>query len=254
MPQCVTLWIGDELGPVERACLRSIARHHRMALYCYDDLRGVPNEVELRDASEILPYETVTAPWCARADLYSDWFRYELLRRGLGTWVDTDVYLLSPFDMDSPYLFGVESPKYLNSAVFRAPTDSPLIPRLLDPFVKQTTPKWIPWHKYLPRRLRELLTGKVDFTDLPWGTMSPVALTVLARELGLTHLAQPQERFYPVSWQEAPWILEPYIGLADVVGEGTVAIHLWNYCISSFKNEPAPHGSFLERLQSEGAE
>jgi hypothetical protein len=254
MLQCVTLWIGDKLGPVERACIRSIARHHRMVLYCYNDLGGVPDEVELRDASEILPFETVTAPWCARADLYSDWFRYELLRRGLGTWVDTDIYLLSPLDLDSPYLFGIESPKYLNNAVFRTPPDSPLLPRLLEPFIKRTTPKWMPWHKYAPRRLRELLTGKVDLTGIPWGTTSPIALSKLARELGLAQLAQPQERFYPVPWQEARWILDPKIELKDVIEEGTVAIHLWNYCISSFKNKPAPHGSFLERLQQEGSE
>jgi hypothetical protein len=250
----VTLWIGDRLGAVERACLRSIARQgHTIALYTYADVAGLPDEVEVRDAREILPYEVVTAPWCARADLYSDWFRYELLRRGLGTWVDTDIYLLSPLDTGGPYLFGIESPEYLNNAVFRVPADSPLLARLLEPFVKRTTPKWMPWHKYFPKRARELLTGEVDLTDTAWGTTSPLALTALARKLGLWHLAQPQERFYPVPWQKADWIRDPQIALDDVIGEGTVAVHLWNYCISSFKNEPAPPGSFLARLQLEGA-
>lgn len=252
---CLTLWIGDSLGPVERACLRSISRQgHNIALYCYGELDGVPDEVELRDASEILPHEVVTAPWCARADLYSDWFRYELLQRGLGTWVDTDIYLLSPLDADSEYLFGIEEdPASFNNAVFRVPPDSTLLPRLLEPFTRRTTPKWMPWHKYAQKRALELLTGHVDFTDLPWGTTSPKALTALARELGFAHLAQPRERFYPVRWQEARWIIDPRIGLDDVIGEGTVAIHLWNYCISDFKNDPAPAGSFLERLQREGA-
>jgi len=82
--------------------MRSIARHgHKMVLYCYREFVGVPEEVEVRDASQILPYETITAPWCNRPDLYSDWFRYELLRRGLGTWVDTDVYLLAPLDVQA---------------------------------------------------------------------------------------------------------------------------------------------------------
>ena len=119
--------------------------------------------------------------------------------------------------------------------------------------MKRKTPNWIPWPKYALRRARELLTGNVDLTDLPWGTTSPVALSVLARKLGLANLAQPQERFYPVPWQEARWILNPAIRLQDVISDGTVAIHLWNYCISDFKNEPAPQGSFLERLQQEGA-
>jgi hypothetical protein len=132
-------------------------------------------------------------------------------------------------------------------------SNSPLLPRFLEPFLTRRTPRWLPWYKYAPRRARELLTGKVDLTDLPWGTTSPVALTALAREFGLTHLAQPQERFYPMPWQKADWIRDPAIAVEDVIGPGTVAIHLWNYCISSFKNEPAPVGSFLERLQREGA-
>ena len=251
---CVTLWIGDGLGAVERACLRSVARHgHKIALYTHGPIKGVPGEVEQRDASEILPLERITAPWCARADLYSDWFRYELLRRELGTWVDTDIYLLSRLDTESPYLFGRQSPELLNNAVFRVPPDSPLLPELLEPFEKRTTPKWMPWHKYVPKRARELLTGHVDLTDIPWGTTSPVAVTALARKFGLTQLAQPQERFYPVPWQDARWILDPTTLLEDVISDGTVAIHLWNYCISSFKNEPAPPGSFLDRLQREGA-
>lgn len=245
--------MGEALGPVERACLRSIAKYHPIALYAYGPLRGVPYGVELRDASEILPYETVTAPWCARADLYSDWFRYELLRRGLGTWVDTDIYLLAPLDFESSHLFGFEAVSRLNSAVFRVPPESPLLTGLLEPFEKRTTPRWMPWHKYGPKRLRELITGHVDLTDIPWGTTSPTALTALARKFGLTHLAQPCERFYPMPYQQANWIVDPDIALEDVVSEGTVAVHLWNYCISGFKDSPAPAGSFLARLQQEGA-
>lgn len=250
---CVTFWVGDSLGPVERACLRSVARQgHEVALYAYGRLAGVPDEIEVREASEILPKEVISAPWCARTNLTSDWFRYELLRRGLGTWVDTDIYLLSPLDTESDYLFGVQSPELLNNAVFRVPADSPMLPALLEPFEKRTTPKWIPWHRYYPKRARELLTGHVDLTDIPWGTMGPVALTAVARKFGLAHLAQPQERFYPVPWQQAEWIADPGTRLQDVISDGTVAVHLWNYCIGPLKNAPAPPGSFLERLHREG--
>jgi hypothetical protein len=225
---------------------------HKIALYCYGALEGVPAEVELRDASEILPAEALTDRWRARPGFYSDWFRYELLRRGLGTWVDADVYLLAPLDTESDYLFGIEDLPYLNNAVFRMPSDSPILTRLMEPFEKLTTPKWLPWHQYVAKRTGELLTGRIDPTALPWGATGPKALTALAREFGLTSLAQPRERFYPVPWQGARWILDPRLKLEDVVSVQSVAIHLWNYCISDFKNDPAPAGSFLERLQREG--
>ena len=111
----------------------------------------------------------------------------------------------------------------------------------------------MPWRSYIPARLHELLTGKADLTRIPWGTTSPRALTYLARKFGVHHLAEPQERFYPVPWQRADWIADPAIAIEDVISEGTVAIHLWNRCITPFKNGPAAPGSFLERLHREGA-
>lgn len=253
---CVTLWVGDSLGPVERACLRSVVRQgHKVALYCYGRPEGAPAEVELRDASAILPSNAIPEAKGTHAALHADWFRYELLTRGLGTWVDTDIYLLSPLDMEKPYLFGVEAWPLLNNAVLRMPPDSPLLPRLLEPFVKRTTPGWIrPRRKYVAMRAVEILTGKVDLTKAPWGATGPQALTAMTHEFGLEHLAEPQDRFYPVRWQNAGWIRDPAIAVEDVITDATVAIHLWNRCIAAFKNDPAPAGSFLHRLQQEGRE
>lgn len=249
--QFVTLWVGESLGPVERACLRSMARHGQVALYCYSRPDGVPEEVELRDAAVVLPIERVPQKWMHRADLYSDWFRYELLSRGLGTWVDTDIYVVGPIDAEKPYLFGLEAPDIINNAVLRVPPDSPLLPGFLDPFINHRTPSWMPWRNYLPAKARELITGKADLSRIPWGTTSPLALTALARKFGLTHLAEPQERFYPMPWQRADWIIDPNIPVESVITNGTVAIHLWNRCIAAFKNDPAPAGSFLHRLHEE---
>jgi hypothetical protein len=253
--RCVTLWIGDRLGPIERACLRSVLRQdQRMALYCYAVPAGVPDGVEICDASEVLAEASATAEWVGRADLYSDWFRYELLRRGLGTWLDTDVYLLRPIDFGKAFLFGEQAPGMLNNAVLRIPPDSGLLSQLLEPFHRRTTPRWLPWRSYLPLRLRELVTGSADLTRVPWGTTSPHALTILARRAGIDHLAQPQDAFYPVAWQDAAWIRDPERRIEDEVSDRTVAVHLWNECIKGFKNDPAPAGSFLERLQREGAD
>ncbi|MDQ3478620.1 MAG: hypothetical protein M3438_05615 [Pseudomonadota bacterium] len=251
---CVTLWVGDALGPVERACMRSVLRQgHSLALYCYEEPAGVPQGVEVRDASAVVPKGELLAPWFARADLYSDRFRYELLRRSLGTWIDADVYFVGRLDLERPYLFGEEAPGVVNNAVLRLPADSPLLPRLLEPFDKRTTPRWLPWRYYLPLRLRELVVGQADLRHLPWGTTSPQALTALTKEYGLYHWAQPQERFYPMPWQEARWILDPERQLDEVIGDGTVTVHLWNECIKNFKGQPAPEGSFLAQLQREGA-
>ncbi|HET9810298.1 MAG TPA: hypothetical protein VFP53_01210 [Sphingomicrobium sp.] len=252
--QCVTLWVGDSLGPVERACFRSVLRHgHELALYVYREPSGVPEGVELRDAANILAESAVFHHRSGSVAFFADWFRYELLKRGAGTWVDTDLYLLAPLDIERPCLFGLETPEILNNCVLRLPTDSPILPPLLAVFEQRVVPKWLPLHHYLAARLRQWLNGEADVSKLPWGSTGPLALTAVAKRFGLSSQALPPDAFNPVPWHKADWIRDPAISLGEMTTRRTVGVHLWNECIKSFKNLPAVDGSFLARLHGEGA-
>ena len=245
------MWIGDRLGPVERACLRSVVRQgHSWALYCYAPPAGIPEGVEVRDAVEILPESALFRHRSGSFALFADWFRYELLLRGLGTWVDTDVYLLAPLDGEREYLFGEQHAGLINNAVLRLPPESPMLPQLLRPFREGTAPAGLP----LRSQLKRLVPGQAELADLPWGSTGPHALTALARRFGLASEALPPDVFYPVPWQRAEGIRDPSLQLSDMVTERTVAVHLWNERIRGFKDQPAPEGSFLHRLQKEGAD
>lgn len=250
---CVTLWIGNSLGPLERACLRSVDRcGHRITLYCYSEPEGVPDGVELRDAGDILPESEIVRHCNGSVAPFSDWFRYELMKRGLGTWIDTDLYLLGQLDEGRPYLFGEERPGVINNAVLRLPADSPLLDELLLPFAGNRAP-WLSVRHRAMLRLRKLFGGGIDVGALPWGTTGPAALTAAAGKFKLSSHALPPAVFYPARWEQAAWILDPAIKLEDMVTRDTVGVHLWNECIRQVKNEPAPKGSFLARLQREGA-
>lgn len=255
MGTCVTLWVGDRLGPIERACLKSVVRAgNDLALYCFSKPDGAPEGVVLRDASEVLSLKDMLNVSQGRPDLYSDWFRYTLMTRGLDViWVDTDIYAVGPIDAPEPHLFGEQGQGIINTAVLRLPPDSPMLPGLLEPFLKLTTPKWMRKKHYYPMRLRELITGKAQLHKTPWGATAPYALTAMAKAHKLTHLAQPPETFYPVPFEQAHWILDPNVEMTDVISSDTVAIHLWNECIRTYKHAPAPAGSFLARLQTEGS-
>jgi len=250
---CVTLWIGERMGAVERACLRSVMRQgHGVALYCYRTPHGVPAGVELRNAGEIVPESRVFTGRNGSFAAFSDWFRYELLKRGLGTWVDTDMYLLHPLEMRTPYLFGEESPGIINNAVLRLPADSPMLPPLLAPFKKGRVPSGLTWRQRLPLHMQQIFRGRPDLSGLPWGSTGPLAISALAREFNLASQALPSDVFYPASWRAPDWIRDPSVMLEEIITERTVGIHLWNECIKGYKDAAAPKGSFLDRLQREG--
>lgn len=251
---CVSLWIGPSLGAVERACLKSVLRQgHPLALYCYSPPAGVPDGVELRDAAQIIPQHRIIRHKSGSVALFADWFRYELQRRGLGTWLDTDIYLLKPLDGENAYLLGEEEPGRINNGVMRIPSDSPLLPPLLAMFEEKCVPFWLPPRARLAAWWRLRTTGSSGLADMHWGSTGPQALSALAARHGLAHLAEPPQVFYPARWQDAEWIRDPGVALQDVITGQTVALHLWNERIKRFKNLPAPGGSFLARLQAEGA-
>jgi hypothetical protein len=229
-----------------------VLRHgHALTLYCYRPPEGVPSGVTLRDAATIIPEAEIIRHHSGSVALFSDRFRYELQRRGCGTWLDADIYLLGTLDGTSRYLFGRQD-QIVNVAVLRLPQDSPILDDLIGLFDEKCVPPWLTFRSRAAARWRLLTSGRAGLAKMPWGTAGPHGFTALLRRHGLDHHALPEQVFYAVRWQDAAWLRDPARRLEDMISPSTVALHLWNDCIQSFKNEPAPAGSFLARLQHEG--
>jgi hypothetical protein len=252
--RCNSLWVGSRLGAVERACLRSVmAQGHALTLWCYEVPEGVPAGVELADAERIVPASEIVLHRRGSPALFANHFRYELQRRAMGFWVDCDIYLVRPLEGMDRHVFGWAAPGHINTAILRLPPDSPLIAPLLRLFEEREVPPWLELRAKLAAWYRLRRTGRTGLSLMPWGSAGPLALTWLARREGLDGCALPANVFYPRHWDDARWILDPAIGLDAVVGSETRAVHLWNELIKGFKDGPAPRGSFLARLQAEGA-
>ena len=131
-----TMWIGEKLSTMEQLALKSfIDNGHEVHLYTYEDVKGVPNGVVIKDGNEILPESDI---FCYSADgfhkgsvsAFSNWFRYKLLFDKGGWWVDTDNVCLKPFNFKSDYVFSSEwedeSRKgiRINAAPIKAPKGS----------------------------------------------------------------------------------------------------------------------------------
>jgi hypothetical protein len=249
---CVSLWIGPELGPFEQACLLSALRQgHAVALYCYREPAGLPRGVEVRDAALILPETAIVRHRTGSPSLFSNLFRYELMRRGLGTWIDCDAYLLKPMPDADPYLFGWQEEGVINGGVLRMPPDSPMLAPLIGIFSEREVPRWLPAPAKLAAYWRLLLRGRTGLSQMPWGSAGPHALTAIARETGLDRLAVPREVLYPVPWQQADWLFRPDRSLEDVTTRASVSVHLWTSCLRRLGDMQVQSGSFAARLAGE---
>jgi hypothetical protein len=234
--------------------MRSFLRHgHRYELYSYGPVQGVPDGVVLRDAAEVLPPSDIILYPNGSPAIFANRFRYALQLRGAGLWVDTDVYCLRPMDFTGEHVFGWENEQFINNAVLCLPRDFPALEVLLQPFDGKVEPELAAPEVKARARSQQELAGRYDPASLGWGLTGPHALTHVLKAQGLDSLARPQAVFYPTGWQDAAWIADPGRRLEDVVAPDTVAVHLWNNCIRKIKDAPGRAGSFLQRLQREGA-
>lgn len=102
------LWIGDALPPMARLSMASFVEcGHPYRLYAYRKFEGVPAGVEVRDAQEVLPDQSMHFK---SVPPFANWFRLELLAREAGWWADMDAVCLKPLDIAGALAFGLQRP------------------------------------------------------------------------------------------------------------------------------------------------
>ena len=127
-----SLWIGGELSQMEQLSIASFLAHgHEYHLYSYGEVGGLPKGAVLKKAEEILPKAAIFQyQQHPSYSGFSNFFRYRLLLRKGGWWVDTDVVCLKPFVFDAPYVFAAEripGGEVAASAVIKAPAASEIM-------------------------------------------------------------------------------------------------------------------------------
>jgi hypothetical protein len=250
LPRLNSLWIGEELGYIEQLTLVSaLSFGHPFTLYSYtpEKLRRVPSGVEIRDANEVAQYQTLAhyfdGGWAA---LGTDFFRYAMQAKGLGYWVDLDLYFVRPIDFDDDYVFGWEHKTSINGAVLRLPANSGMVRELGEIGHVNWQPPF-----YGPRKTaifywRRLTEGDIRPENYRWGTFGPMLLTYLAKKYGVARAAKERSVFYPVTHRD--WKLlcaPPEVAKARITPE-TRTVHLWRSVLIRGAGPLPPPGSYLE--------
>lgn len=248
-----SLWIGSELSAIEHLCITSFLYHgQEYHLYVYDDVKNLPPGVILKDANEILPRSQIfTYAKIGGYGGFADWFRYCLLYKYGGYWVDTDVVCLKPFDFSNEIVFGQVGPSYMGNGVLRFPVQSPILKQLITLCEKPN--QFMPWDNLVMKfgKVRRILMGNRPNNILHAET-GPHAITNLLTHHGLIDNAKPFYYFYPtagVQWQAAfdgtlPYTLEFFAN--------SYTIHLWNEMMRQAefdKNGTFPPNSLFELLK-----
>jgi hypothetical protein len=208
-PEIVTFW-HCPLDRRRQTCLRSqVAAGHNVTVYSFDPLAGLPDGVGNAEAEAILPHafsERLRPPqpdgsWRDWTTLqFSDFFRMRLMAQGAGLWLDADVLLLKPVEIDpaKPF-FAWERPRQLGNSVLYLPADDAIVTAFEELMQQdELTPDWLALRHRLIFALRRLRGKSNRLADIRVAIFGPAALTALAARCGELGHALPKKSFYAV--------------------------------------------------------
>jgi len=253
LPTIQSLWIGDTLSTIEQLCIRSFLENgHEFNLYSYQNIEGIPEGTNLKDANTIIPEEEVFVSKKGSYALFSDWFRWKLLYEKGGFWVDMDVICLKPFNFDSQIIYGSEGSRVCN-AVIGFPKSHALCKLLME--VCEQPNRILPYDTVkikVKKLFRRCFANRRN--NISWGEAGgPKGFTRALHGLGLYEQSKPVSYFYPIdclSWNK----IFDADSVDDEILADSYAIHLWNEMSrqqSSFdKNATFAATSLIERLKS----
>jgi hypothetical protein len=208
VPNVVTFWHG-KLDALRLLCLRSqVAAGHRVTVYSFEPLADLPDGVGNAEAEAILPRSFAeklrpSGPGGAWRDWttlqFSDFFRMRLMARNEGLWLDADVLLLKPVEIDpAKPCFAWERPRQLGNSVLYLPPDDAIVAAFTALMSQdELTPDWLALRHRLTFALHRL-RGSKRVSDIRVALYGPAALTALARRAGELHHALPKKSFYAV--------------------------------------------------------
>jgi len=231
-----SFWFGEALSPIEHLCLKSFLAHgHRVHLYTYEKVANVPRGCRLLDAATVVDRDELffyqDATHAGSPAGFANIFRYALLDREGGWWVDTDTLCLSSKLPDSDYVFAMQHRDSYNSAILRAPAGSPLMREALG-------------------RARRIVAD--HHGDIGFGAIGPHLLTDVIRDLDLGGEATDRRVLYPIPYWEALATCDPRRRAQVEFRIGNSAfLHLWTEMFRYWrvpKNARPPAGSYLAEM------
>ncbi len=217
------LWIGHNLPLMQRLSIKSFLQHgHQYHLYTYEDLGDVPKGTTICDASTILPRDSIFVHkhgfGKGSYSTFSNLFRYVLIARKGGWWVDTDVVCLRRFDFDDEFVFASEY-------------DEDNDRRVLTSTCALKSP---PGCDYLDYCIKACNAKNKE--ELKWSEIGPYLFDEAIRQFDLKSYRRPVDVFNPIHTWEITDIVRPGLDVSRLTNSH--AVHLWNQVWKSSNIDP----------------
>jgi hypothetical protein len=236
LPEIVTFWHGP-LDRLRQTCLCSqLAAGHKVTVYSFDPVADLPAGIGNAEAEAILPQSFGERLRPAERDgswrdwtllQFSDFFRMRLMAERAGLWLDADVLLLKPVEINhaKPY-FAWERRRQLGNSVLYLPPNDPIV-AAFEKLMRQEelTPDWLALRHRLTFALRRWRGGSPRLSDIRVAIFGPASLTALARRSSELHYALPKKSFYAVH-AEPKLFFEPSNFSALIADPEIIGLHI----------------------------
>lgn len=228
-------WHGSPLDPYQVLCLRSfVDRQYTVEIFTYDPGFEVPQGIVLRDANEIWPTDCVwkyqSGFGAGSPALHANLFRYAMLHRLGGWWIDLDVVLLRTAIPQTPFYFARESGGIIAIGTLKGSSGHGLFEACLDECVR---------------------VGETA----QWGDTGPRMFDRMAKAFDMDALALPYQTTYPIAHNQIGILFDPARAkeVAALCADATF-LHLfaamWRY-YQIPTDLPPPKDSYLDCLVSQ---
>jgi hypothetical protein len=226
-----SLWMGAALSPMEILCIRSyLACGHEFHLYIYDCVANIPEGTLVMDANEIIPKEQIYVDAFGGYVNLSNRFRYAMLYKIGGWWVDMDTVCLKPFDFDEDFIFSSETSdpyrrNLVNTTYIKSPPGAQFLKDCLD---------FLEWRGH---------------DHIHWGELGVNLISRMIFRNGLGRFVRPPECFCPVSGYRLHQLTE---ATDESISESACAVHWWHELWRRREIDKAgqfPETSWYERLK-----
>lgn len=261
LPIIQSLWLGADLTQLEQLSIASFLKNgHQVHLYVYADIQGIPKGTVVKDGNEVLHKKYIyNTPF--GYSIFSDWFRYELLYKTGGFFVDLDTICLKPFDFKEEVVFACGSfyagNRTASSGIIKFPPKDELCQQLIK---RCRSPRKVILGSLLRRRkfrtaLKALFSSRENMMQYAsLGIVGgPLGFDAILKKHKLLHLAQDPHCFYPLTCYQ---IIDNIFGETYDKNlpplEQSYAVHIWNSVLRQNnidKNAEFPESSVFSQLK-----